>query len=140
MNQLDQLNLIDILEQGIAGDPPVTLNKERVELFLAALENGKYLQCRGALRDGLMYRCALGVAVEVALDNGLREELGPQRSEWLFEDVQLDPLVVDWYGFGSIDPSIEIDDYVPVSTANDAGYSFWDIAQAGRATWLKDQE
>lgn len=134
-----------------------TLNKERVELFLAALESGEYTKCTGALRQQVVpletmvaeqHHCALGVATDVALNNGLREELGKKFGgdveDALFSSGALYGVVVDWYGFDDDDPNLGFvtDDGEPVSVAvaNDIGHTFWDIAQMGRARWLKDQE
>ena len=132
-----------------------TLNKDRVELFLAALESGKYAQCAGKLRiraseEGPEQNCALGVAIHVALDNGLRAELSwkwghPQSGDHLFISGTLHPRVANWYGFDDPDP-ILIEPAGPyqlvtsVSRLNDDGKDFWTIAQMSREQWLKDQE
>ena len=56
----------------------MTVNKDRVELLCQALESGRYIQCRNRLRRtplGLVQRwsyCALGVAIDVAVKNGLQ--------------------------------------------------------------------
>lgn len=123
----------------------MTINKERVELFLAALESGDYRQCKARLRDRHLFNdlevhCALGVATDVALKNGL------QANESVWNTSLLDERVSTWYGFSDDefednDPIILVNDELgeSVSVLNDAGWSFWDIAQAGRAHWLKDQ-
>lgn len=133
----------------------MTINKERVELFLAALESGKYEQCIGRLRRRYVStqtmimiveqrHCALGVATEVALDNGLREEIeakGFPHDDFLFAGARLDGYVMEWYGFEHMDPLLtEPGDLVTsVSRLNDGGKDFWTIAQMGREQWLKDQ-
>lgn len=135
------------------------MNKERVELFLAALESGKYIQCTGRMRRRIypvetmipeQRHCALGVATEVALDNGLREEIlamGHSDDEFLFTGGRLNGFVMQWYGFGDTDP-ILIEPIEPVGTyelvttvsrLNDGDKDFWTIAQMGREQWLKDR-
>jgi hypothetical protein len=52
--------------------------------------------------------------------------------------------VSDWYGINDSDPEIELDtQYGPfitsISGANDDGASFWDIAQALRTKYLKEE-
>lgn len=135
------------------------VNKDRVELFAAALESDKYHQCGGQLKmRGLALpdtrvvelHCALGVATEVALDNGLYEEImdNVQNPRWhlasLWSSGVLHPLVAAWYGWcdmnsraDAIDPRISEDD--SISGLNDNGADFWTIAQALRATYLKDE-
>lgn len=121
------------------------LNKDRVELFLAALESGDYTQCTGSLRAVNQFdpnrpwrHCALGVATDVALNNGLQEELSGWSEASLFVGGALDEEVKDWYGFDTDDPVLT-DDQWTVSGFNDNDVPFWDIAQVGRAKWLKDQ-
>jgi len=141
------LDLVELLE-GALSTPP---NKERVELFLAALEGGEYTQCSGTQRAPNLFNpqqpwryCALGVATKVALDNGLLEGMG-EVSEYaltLYDSGVLEPLVADWYGFNSLDPILAKDEdgnWNSVSNFNDDGKDFRWIAQAGRARWLKDQ-
>ena len=133
------------------------LNKDRVELFLAALESGKYTQCTGRMRERLVpirtmimaqRHCALGVATEVALNNGLRQELETEFGtltqgfmDALFDGGDLSPCVAIWYGFSTEDPILaqHNGNWRSVAGLNDSGWTFWDIAQAGRARWLKDQ-
>ena len=134
----------------------MTVNKDRVELFLAALESGKYTQCTGRLRKWMVtlgtiileqHHCALGVATEVALDNGLREEIRAQgflHDDFLFAEGSLNGLVMEWYGFDNPDPMLTepagpYELVTTVSRLNDGGKDFWTIAQMGREQWLKDQ-
>jgi len=129
----------------------VTVNKDRVELFAAALESDRYRQCRGQLKmlgtdpdfEGWKIRelhCALGVATQVALDNGLWEE-SPWVDVWSRGD--LNPAVAAWYGWNGTNPYLGIDlgsgEEENIASANDFGLSFWQIAQAVRAKWLKDE-
>ena len=126
------------------------MNKDRVELFLAALESGKYTQCKGRLRvhtEVRQYHCARGVATEVALDTGLREELrtmGYNADVFLFQGGRLEWHVMQWYGFDHPDPMLTepVGPYQLVTTVsrlNDNDKDFWTIAQMGREQWLKDQ-
>lgn len=127
------------------------LNKDRVELFLAALEGEGYTQCINTLRTitrGEEENCALGVATHVALNNGLRQELETEFGtltqgfmDVLFDGGDLSPCVAIWYGFSTEDPILaqHNGNWRSVAGLNDSGWTFWDIAQAGRARWLKDQ-
>jgi len=139
----------------------VTVNKDRVELFAAALESDGFKQCKGRLREEIftewppkkviLGHCALGVATQVALDNGLYAEIvekyGRQFSEGILRAMwtrgDLSPGVAEWYGWGGTNPYLGIDlgsgEEENIASANDAGVSFWDIAQAVRAKWLKDE-
>jgi hypothetical protein len=126
----------------------MTVNKDRVELFAAALESDRYRQCKGQLRvltrGHVDFHCALGVATQVALDNGLQEELQtwPREVEAVWRSGALSWQVADWYGWNDTNPWIDIDlgrGEENIASANDAGVSFWDIAQAIRAKYLKDE-
>lgn len=135
----------------------MTVNKDRVELFAAALESDKYRQCKGELRISTRspdtgyatFHCALGVATQVALDNGLHAELlekyGPFSGifDALWETGVLHEFVEDWYGWDNENPTLLLTspDGLPheIASANDAGFSFWEIAQAVRAKWLKEE-
>ena len=133
----------------------MTVNKERVELFVAALESDGYTQCTGQLRkrtfedsesgNSTVMRtshCALGVATEVALNHS--SWIGQVISEEnLWRRGDLHPEVAAWYGFE--DPMVPLGPGKPgvdadwVGGWNDIGASFWEIAQAIRTTYLKDQ-
>ena len=130
----------------------MTVNKDRVELFAAALESDRYKQCRGQLKmlgtdpdpGGWKIRelhCALGVATQVALDNGLGREHPRILGVWGRGDLH--PAVAEWYGWDHTNPYLDIDlgsgEEENIASANDFGLSFWQIAQAVRAKWLKDE-
>ena len=135
----------------------MTVNKERVELFVQALESDGYIQCRQSLRRGRLTNlpnmdvqwthCALGVAVDVALKHGLQRPERVLRANWetwLWNHGTLPAPVMEWYGFEDPDPEITIDEGVgPIVTsvagANDDVSDFWTIAQAVRAQYLKDE-
>lgn len=134
----------------------MTVNKERVELFVAALESDGYQKCLGNLRQTLFkangdlverqtQHCALGVATEVAMlhESELRnwERIDPK----FWRRGDLHPAIAEWYGFDdqavSLTPpeNYQYEEANWVGGLNDAGASFWEIAQAVRAQYLKDQ-
>jgi hypothetical protein len=125
----------------------VSVNKERVELFVAALESDKYKQCTGQLRRPLVdttwekryyTHCALGVATEVAL---LHEPALRTIAELeLWNRGDLHEAVTAWYGFEESGVDIS-PDHGPdwVGGWNDYGGTFWEIAQAVRTKYLKDK-
>lgn len=128
----------------------MTVNKERLELFAEALESGDYRQCKGRLRahscyEDAVWHCALGVATDVALNNGLQEALIdlqiPPDVTWV--NPTLHDFTVSWYGWdGDPDPLLAEDEdgnEETIAGLNDAGWSFWQIAQAVRTRWLKDE-
>jgi hypothetical protein len=123
----------------------MTVNKDRVELLCQALESERYVQCRNKLRQPLLSLdqrwsyCALGVAIDVAVKNGL--QIGPIRLEnWYHDHGSLPWEVVRWYGFGDSNPDILIDDFeTAIASANDDSADFWTISQAIRARYLKDE-
>jgi hypothetical protein len=92
----------------------VTVNKERVQLLVDALRSGEYEQAQGKLRTefgGVGY-CCLGVATKIALDNGLEVEniSDPndrlQGQPWDQTYQVMCPVVADWYGFESGNPTL----------------------------------
>lgn len=125
------------------------VNKERVELWAQALESEQYVQCYGHLRNGLNHRCAVGVAIEVALRNGHqfsgygeRDECGMVTAIWCGDFLPRS--ITSWYGFDLPDPllNMEYQDKRPLRTTmvnDNLRLPFWDIAQAIRATYLKDE-
>jgi len=124
----------------------MTVNKDRVELLCQALESGRYIQCRNRLRRtplGLVQRwsyCALGVAIDVAVQNGLQVTFN-EIENWYYLCGDLPREVQEWYGFEDFNPDIVLDgDELPIATANDDGADFWTISQAIRARYLKDPD
>jgi hypothetical protein len=108
-------------------------NRERIQLFTAALRSGRFQQGTGALArriDGTWQYCCLGVACEVAAENGLdlpHEDTASAGGGVLrhythsgrvtkdpFDDfvnyVVLPASVSDWYGFDNHDPDLNFDD------------------------------
>lgn len=120
------------------------MNKEHIEVWISALESDEYTQTNNMLRrryvsvDGRHREayCALGVAMEVAIKHGVEVA----SVDWLRGGLSYD--VAQWYGFAehNAKPLVELDDghEVPVSDLNDNGWTFWDIAQALRAKFLKE--
>lgn len=119
------------------------------EEWIKRLRSGEYAQGRSALRSSDGY-CCLGILCEVAVDAGVADRFArgeasdgyvygprdddpnyyPQRSPYYLPTV-----VVDWaglhdFGTGS-DPVVTINGVeTNVSSHNDAGVSFAEIAQA----------
>lgn len=136
----------------------MTVNKQRIELLCQALESGEYEQCIGHIRSleytgtGVKWTyCAEGVAIDVALKNGLEEEedltseMKKLTEFFLFSFGTLPAETAAWYGFDSIEPIIEIDNgaghtETSIASANDKGTDFWTISQAIRAKYLKDEQ
>jgi hypothetical protein len=137
------------------------VNKERIELWVQALESDEYEQCTGSLfvgqnvyhrhcQDGKIgftqqdLHCALGVGISVALKNGMFNDHPNPPADVLVYNAgggALPDCVRTWYGIETEDPYIHIDnDADKVSHFNDNGQSFWTIAQALRAKYLKDEE
>lgn len=148
----------------------MTINKERIELWAAALESGDYEQCRGNLylkanaavgwregTDGMPvlviaqrdHHCADGVAIDVALKHGLFNDHPERPSDglvFLSGRGLLPECVSIWYGFDPevTDPLLydgftEDGEEMTVVNANDAGFTFWEIAQMIRDRYLKDE-
>jgi hypothetical protein len=138
------------------------VNKERVQLLVEALRSGRYQQGRGQLLNDGLY-CCLGVACEVAAENGLplRREVNEFDRDVTFgtdsdfagmgEDyAQLPWSVQAWYGFEDQDPELrgdlsdydEAEDYIcPASSWNDDYHRNFDqIADLFENTFLRDTE
>jgi len=127
----------------------MTVNKDRVELLCQALESERYVQCRNKLRyervvpghaEVRFSYCALGVAIDVAVKNGLQATFN-EIENWYYQHGDLPAKVQEWYGFEDYNPDIMLDEYeTAVASANDDGSDFWTISQAIRARYLKDPE
>lgn len=91
----------------------VSVNKERVQMLVDALESGEFEQCKGSLRlkeaNGRFTYCCLGVATEIAVRNGLPQEIGDTgRTVWAHDGGEvLCKEVRDWYGFDHESPRLE---------------------------------
>jgi hypothetical protein len=101
----------------------------RIGLWTAALRSGKYAQGVGHLahldEDGKVYYCCLGVACEVAIDNGLDLPVKTLYSDGMpirgyNEQTSILPdAVADWYGFAK-------DPYNDTDPNNPAVHYVWD--------------
>lgn len=103
-----------------------TVNKERVQLLVDALRSGDYQQtqsvlCTQAYGQRQQYHCCLGVATEVAMDNGLGNRIVTRRVGGVVDYGTLDAddptnvivwdrsllpeIVREWYGFDLNNPT-----------------------------------
>ena len=128
-------------------------NKERIKLWVEALESGKFRQCQNVLtriaENGGRSHCCLGVAVVVAMSNDLEltEEVVDNIVE--YADVEgnvsstvLPDAVVEWYGLAEVSPELlagydEDGEYSVEATEMNDGKcaSFTEIAAAIRKTY-----
>lgn len=133
-------------------------NKENIRKWVEALRSGKYQQMKGKLSDGKCF-CCLGVACEVAIENGVKMnkivdnsgteieyqgQLDSSAGE-LPEDVSrwLDLVVDDEDGFlrFSSDPKLPTPEHrnFSATTWNDSmEYTFAQIADLIEATYLRE--
>lgn len=132
----------------------MTPNRERIELWVNALESEEHPQVRFTMQEPIIDPqgnqvatgyCALGVGQLVAEQHGVETSL----VDWT--RGHLSPDAVAWYGIESKDPKIgrltcdcggQGDCAEPLNTSvsalNDFGEAPWDIAQALRAKYLKE--
>lgn len=113
-------------------------NKERLLLWVEALESGNYQQGRGHLRytdeeTEQTTHCCLGVAAEVCERNGGAKFVNPGGAFLHFE-------AQEWYGLGryAYNPNLETEDgdLLSATTLNDSkGFDFPTIAAAIRRTF-----
>lgn len=92
----------------------MTINRERVRLLVDALRSGRFQQGYGHLRAKNEY-CCLGVACEVAMENGIQLNVVPAAAPHMVADQfdghssDLPDAVIGWYGFGyTSDPSLRM--------------------------------
>jgi len=137
----------------------MTVDKERVQLLVDALESGVYRQTNAKLckiiDDEQMF-CCLGVACEVAIANGLNilvTDPGNTSRAVAYngETAYLPEEVRDWYGFEYVDPALYIDFVIhpgedptehesSATKANDKYHkTFAQIAAAFRRTYLQEE-
>lgn len=147
-------------------------NKERIRLLVDALRSGQYQQGTASLtridREGNLSHCCLGVACDVAINNGLegvtrilppRTQSGEAthacRYEWVGEDGLGDPErklstaylpipVMNWFGFPNENPSV-LGENFPEGIGWEASYCndvlrmpFSKIADAFEHTFLRE--
>jgi hypothetical protein len=112
----------------------VDVNRERVQLWVEALESGEFEQGSGQLQIRLSLNdkgettdkatyCCLGVAIEVALRNGYTPQLvqgivNPYMESYEHLNTALWPGVVAWYGF----EKTEQDPYIGIWHNDDGEY------------------
>src|SRR2546423_13169889 len=97
----------------------MTINKENMRLWVAALRSGEYKQGTGTLErtvDGETRHCCLGVACRVAMNNGLKFNIIERRPSVInsstsdtFFDGEVGVLpepVRKWLGLDSSNPII----------------------------------
>jgi len=129
----------------------MTPNKERITLWVNALKSGKYTQTKNTLHYEGKGFCCLGVACEVAIDNGLPIPRTTNNGGFLncapdnavFYDGEHEVLpesVAEWFGIDTsprvilvIDEDEELRDVVEL---NDGGYyTFKELAEFIRDTF-----
>lgn len=123
--------------------------KERVKLLVDALRSGKYRQTQYTLSkyDKESRRrkfCCLGVACEVAMQNGV--ELEYQRHQDGYGSYNnnsscLPDVVKDWFGFDSFDPKLldaEGNEYYATQLNDTLKLKFGKIADAFERTYLNE--
>lgn len=138
-----------------------TLNKERVKLLVEALRSDRFQQGRRHLKranlDGSVRHCCLGVACEIAIEQGLSVNVGDDlRVGAVSFDHSNDVLpesVQDWFGFDGSNPRLtplkskfvwwrlfwqpKSEHAISATLANDErGMSFGQIADAFERTYL----
>ena len=122
--------------------------QERVRLLIAALRSKKYRQGKYGLSkysrtEKRRKLCCLGVACEVARQNGLALKIHTDASGWLYYDdshAVLPQIVRDWFGFDKQDPDLDTEtgNISTASGLNDnLDYKFPQIADAFERTYLK---
>ncbi len=102
------------------------------EQWSTALESGEYEQGQGSLnRDGQY--CCLGVLCELALKAGVDIEVSREGDLTVYdgEDGALPMSVMDWSGVSNSSGWF-VDGEAPLTTKNDSGISFLEIARTIR--------
>lgn len=107
----------------------MSANTERVQLWIDALRSGEYKQIKSQLgKDGVGY-CCLGVACEVAIQNGLAiERTVNSRGDIDFDEggCELTSTVMEWYGFDN--ECVELEDKTAMGLNDTYEYTFSQIA------------
>lgn len=121
--------------------------QERVKLLIAALRSKKYRQGKYGLSkysrtEKRRKLCCLGVACEVARQNGLALKIHTDGAGWRHYDgshAVLPQSVREWFGFEKADPNLIPSDDVAYTASglNDHNYNFAQIADAFERTYLK---
>ena len=127
------------------------MNRDKVQLWVDALRSGKYVQGTGGLaiqpdpREPAQF-CCLGVACEVAIEDGLNLRKVHKTGPLYFEYGEggmggfLPAEVKAWIGADGDSPCVNYgDDMEPLTMLNDVvGLGFNEIADLIEATYLKE--
>lgn len=125
-------------------------NEENIKLWLAGLRSGQYVQGDGRLkqdRSGQTLHCCLGVACEVALQNGVELSVdvanGQFHSVYLFDNEvsYLPNKVQNWLGLRHDNPIVwDVDNvyHYELVDLNDKGTSFEEIADLIESNWVNE--
>lgn len=114
-----------------------TPNKKNLRMWVRALRSGQYPQGSAHLRRNGKY-CCLGVAMDMALANGVK---ATGRENW--GGLTMLPSPVDaFYGLDKCDITVVVQRGRSryLSDLNDSGFSFGDIADLIEAKFALDQE
>lgn len=129
-------------------------NKERIKLLVDALRSGKYIQGKNVLTqmvDNQDRDCCLGVACKVAIENGLELSIMKNQSAESEYDTSINNCVryertlytlpgsvKDWYGFLSINPTLQSDSRGNMASVfnDEFNYTFDQIADLFEKTYL----
>lgn len=127
-------------------------NKEHIKLWINGLRSGKYTQGSGQLHSQKGGFCCLGVACEVAIENGLELEKVETSNgfKYEYEFNYLPTKVRDWLGFDydyQGDPTVGRETLANVGTnkihavrANDElNWTFAKIADSLEKMYLNDE-
>jgi hypothetical protein len=114
-------------------------NKDNIRKWVEALRSGKYQQTTGALcRDGKY--CCLGVACEVAIENGVlvvRRGTGENVVRYDSREGVLPWAVLEWLGIDEKDPELGKSQSMVASDWNDhVRADFTKIADLIEETYL----
>jgi hypothetical protein len=116
-------------------------HKQRMRRFVAALRSGRFTQgaqCLATLReDGGWDYCCLGVACEVAMENGLTLDVEVRNNRKRYDDcgVFLPASVVAFYGLYSDNPYLGEIGMSASSANDDLRLPFGEIADAFERTF-----
>lgn len=115
------------------------MNRKNIQKWVDALRSGNFRQGQGTLCTGGRYYCCLGVACEIAIENGVEiSKRTDQFSNYTYynnEPSTLPIIVRDWLGVDSHDPVVEGES---LSNWNDVrGANFSTIADMIEEAYLR---
>lgn len=138
------------------------INKDAFRKWIAALRSGKFAQTKGKLTmveyhepSTIIGCCCLGVACEVALENGIELEVTHDLDSRRYDGMgaNLPHKVIDWLGVVEVDDVVLLEEYkfpehqdgglhkLYASTANDhldISWTFEQIADALEKKYLPE--